>query len=412
MFIYPSDTKFFETLKICSMSFLREAIHAEPKSTAPPSSQSAVQLGPRYQQMLDANPYRNREYNSSPWQNMLSALGFRTEADAFKENMAVQAAEYDAAIAQKAADEEYNSAAAQAERLRLAGINPDLNGGQNISAGDAAGLPQDPSTPMQTTGAEGTMKEVASGLLEAFSTAIGLVQTFQGIHASHLQNTLNTFKNEDQFQQFVRSMVPQLSPSSPESHVREDGFEETWQFRAYEAAKLFARDNLPRKFRNKFISSITQYWNSAPSKPELYQSWLEGIKNEKEYEGEFNIFYSSDRRILRSIYKHLGSAREQIEMLTLQRKGQDEATAIAEGEVREDIANNTDGKAVGEARTAEAKASKEGATADTYENEVRKILKKAVRDIVKDAEKSHSLLGDAFIGGINILDFLKGLDIL
>ena len=61
-----------------------------------------------------------------------------SEADAWQENMSVQAAEYDAAIVQKAYDEQYNQPSEQVARMNAAGLNPDISGGENINPGEAA----------------------------------------------------------------------------------------------------------------------------------------------------------------------------------------------------------------------------------------------------------------------------------
>ena len=42
----------------------------------------------------------------------------------------------------------------------------------------------------------------------------------------------------------------------------------------------FAR--IPGPYRQKFIDSITQFWNSAEAKPMVFGKWSEGIKAEKE----------------------------------------------------------------------------------------------------------------------------------
>lgn len=384
------------------------SINVKPNSTAAP------QLGPRYQAMLDANPYRNQTYEKSGWQNLLSAMGFRTQADAFKENMAVQAAEYDASIAQKAYDESFNSPTAQTARMRAAGLNPDIDPG-SISPGEAAQPAQDPSTPMQTTGddnAANLLGGFANLVMEGFSTAMGLVQNFQGIEANHLRNVLTSLQTEDDFQAFVKSMAPRLAPADSADKALEDGTTETWRDRALMSAKMFAKRNLPRKFRDKFIDSIYEYWNSANGKGELLDLWKSGVKGEKEYAGERSHFYSPDKKVLSTIFKHIGAAQEQIDMLRMQREGQEHSAAISEGELAEEIAENTDGKAIGEARSSEAKASKSASEADYFENEVRRIIKKELHAMVKDLRLEGTWYGEVTAGGIQLLEFLKGFDFL
>ena len=145
---------------------------------------TGVELPYQYQSMLDANPYRGIEYTKSPWQKFLSWLGFRTEADAWKENMAVQANEYDAGIVQKAYDEDYNDAQSQVQRMKAAGLNPDLDP-SSVSPGESASMGEDPSVPMQTTGEESQVYQFATGIMSIASTAIGLVGSIQGISRNH-----------------------------------------------------------------------------------------------------------------------------------------------------------------------------------------------------------------------------------
>ena len=128
---------------------------------------------PTINSLLEANPYRGQEYKKSGWQNFLSWLGFRTEADAWKENMAVQAAEYDASVLQKQYNENYDSADSQAARMRSAGMNPELDP-SSISSGNSSPMPDDPSTPMQSTGDETQILGFADKVMSAFTTCIGL----------------------------------------------------------------------------------------------------------------------------------------------------------------------------------------------------------------------------------------------
>lgn len=114
-----------------------------------------VQPGPsgqgRYQDLYDANPYRKLEYNQSGWQRFLSNLGFRTSYDDFVEQAKINAAEYDAGIASMQMQNDYNSPAAEAQRMRAAGLNPDLQGIQDVA--ESAQPTEDPNgMPAQDSG--------------------------------------------------------------------------------------------------------------------------------------------------------------------------------------------------------------------------------------------------------------------
>ena len=84
-----------------------------------------------YQKLFDNNPYRSSDltYNKSEWQDFLSALGFRTKADAWAESVQENALQWDAGIFQQMFQDEFNDESSKAQRMRDAGENPDLRGG-------------------------------------------------------------------------------------------------------------------------------------------------------------------------------------------------------------------------------------------------------------------------------------------
>lgn len=89
----------------------------------------------QYDQLFASNPYRNLEYKESLWQKIASAFGFRTGADKWREDAAVNAAEFDAGIYSIMQQNEFNSPQAQASRMRDAGLNPDLLGVGDVAQG-------------------------------------------------------------------------------------------------------------------------------------------------------------------------------------------------------------------------------------------------------------------------------------
>ena len=239
------------------MSFLKDAITKKPPEAAPAAS--SMNLPDRYQGMLDAIPYRNQKYNESPWQRPFSNLGFRTQADAWKENMAVQAAEYDAAIAQKAADEAYETPGAQVARMRAAGLNPDLNGGEGISPGEAQPLPQDPSTPMQSTGGR-RCSLFAMVLCRSFPLLSALSKPFKVSKAVTFRILSLRFKPR-RCGRYAKDMLPIcfLHPRNLPGCSKAM----TWKAETLRNARAFSR-KLPRKMRFLLlISSVSG--NSAPA---------------------------------------------------------------------------------------------------------------------------------------------------
>lgn len=288
-------------------------------------SSGVPQVGGKYQTLIDANPYRNREYRVSPWQQFWQALGFRTQADAWQENMATQAAEYDAAIMQKQYDEQYNSPQEQVARMRAAGLNPDIDGGSSIDSGQAVALPEDPSTPMQSSGWDGTPESLAHGVLGAFSSALGIVSTFQGIQGKHLSNVLQSINNEDAFAKFASGLSGVLLPDSPNS----EGIENfDWKAAALKNAEVFAGKNLPKKMRQKFIDFQEQYWNSAIGEGESYEDFKNRVQSRRDYAMEYQTNYSEINHVLLKIVEPLADMNEKIYR-------QNQKTTLAQGEAAE-----------------------------------------------------------------------------
>lgn len=109
-------------------------------------------FGSDYDRLFEANPYRNLTYKKSWWQDLVSALGFRTDADRWREDAQVNSAEYDASVMSMIQQNNYNSPAAQASRMRQAGQNPDLLGTGDVAS--AASPAEDPNGMSQNIGDE------------------------------------------------------------------------------------------------------------------------------------------------------------------------------------------------------------------------------------------------------------------
>lgn len=286
----------------------------------------------RYQGLIDANPYRNITYQKSGWQNFLSALGFRTQADAWKENMDIQAREYDAAILQKEYDEQYNNPLSQVERMRTAGLNPDIDGGQSIDSGSAAPLGEDPSTPMQTTGDEGVLMQVANGVMSAFTTAMGIVSSFQGVATKHLQNLLSV---EDFATQNFDKFIPFIGESA--DRIRSDYISDS-----LEMAKMFSKNNLPRRYRQRFVNTIQGFWNSAPGDADAFKAWTDRISSRRKYSMDSQTLYDEFSDVLYPISKELADLQADIFKLNLEEQKTDASASIKENENREEYADALD----------------------------------------------------------------------
>lgn len=145
------------------------------------------------QDLQKANPYKNVDYRRSGWQNFITSLGFRTNADAYQESLSLQSKEYDAALAEKSYNEEYDSAAAQTQRERDAGLNPDLTG--NIDSGSSSALKDDGNPAIAPESDASSVGNFASVILSGVQMAFGLasgamsaIGSFQNIRSKSLAN--------------------------------------------------------------------------------------------------------------------------------------------------------------------------------------------------------------------------------
>lgn len=266
-------------------------------------------------------------YRTSPWEQFLRSLGLRTGQDSWNENMQIQANEFQSALEQKQYDEQYNLPVNEVARMRAAGINPDLNGGDAISPGDAQPLGEDPSTPMHSGTDVGIISDFANGVLGAVSSAVGIVGSIQGITSTRLTNSLKAIENESAFSEFARGLFPYFLPESPEPEVSEDGSARSWQDLALGRAQIFA-GKLPKSLQDKFISQVQGFWNSAPGSSEAYKEWRDRVSSRRDYFNDSSYFYDEQDSVMRIIADGLQDANERIYKLHQQAQESGESAVI------------------------------------------------------------------------------------
>lgn len=337
------------------------------------------------QKLSSSNPYSQSatgsDYHLSGWQNFLRTLGFRTGYDAWRENMGVQSKEYDAALAQKAYDEEYNLPVNQVARMRAAGINPDLDGGKGIDSGVSSPMGEDPSTPMQSTGDEQQIMSFANGVMSVFTTGLGIVQSFQGITRNRIQNLILGTQAESDFSDFSDKWAFRFLPNKPDSLVDENGLESSWHDLALQRAQIFARKSLPKKMQQKFLDNVKAYWNGAPGDQAAYDEWSKVQEKRFGYgmsRGTYGDLTEDD--VLYGITSRLGKLAQR----ALNATSEDQAVS-AENQLEYD-------KTIDSAVAAEAQNSSNSATKET--NDVNAMLRGTMSDILsflQDAAKGKGI---------------------
>lgn len=168
------------------------------------------QHGQSYRQLAEQNPYANVTYRQSGWQQFLERLGFRTNYDKYMESMALQAKEYDNQLLQKEYNEAYDSPVEQAQREKLAGLNPNLTG--NVGPGESQKPIDDGNPPIAPESDFEMVNQFASSVLSGLQAAFGLYGTIQGITSTALDNQAKKLSNTSSLTSLAQDAVLNLLP--------------------------------------------------------------------------------------------------------------------------------------------------------------------------------------------------------
>lgn len=104
---------------------------AVPIGNAEATAQSVA--GSRFEDLYNSNPYLQLPRQRTVWDRLLNFFGARSGYDRAMEQYSLAGSEYNAQLAQLASEEQYNTPAEQAMRMRQGGMNPDLLGTEGVS---------------------------------------------------------------------------------------------------------------------------------------------------------------------------------------------------------------------------------------------------------------------------------------
>lgn len=149
----------------------------------------------QYDALFNANPYRNLQYKKTWWQDVVSALGFRTGADKWLEDARTNSAEYDAGIYSMIQQNDFNSPLAQAERMRNAGLNPDLLGVGDVAQGakpseDPNGMSPTDSGFEDVNTALNIVSSVGSSVMDLIPKTLAFMTNIQQLKGIRAENDL------------------------------------------------------------------------------------------------------------------------------------------------------------------------------------------------------------------------------
>lgn len=270
------------------------------------SSQSPAPYGVDAQQWIN-NPYANFDYRHTWWQKLWEGLGFRSKFDEYRDSMALNANEYESQLLEKGHNEQYDSASAQAQRMRQAGINPDLQGG--VDAGSSSGMEPDPNAPISPgyNDPSGVLEGFANTVLSCFTGAIGLakdslslLQMKNDVDSGKLGNSQSIF---DFALSAARNFIPEQYPEGDPSWVNRA------VDLAFDSTSLF----MSKKQQKMFRRALSSFYSSAPTQAEQWKAWRENMSQKQGWFIESGSeFWSDQDEVLRVITDNLSKYNDRI----------------------------------------------------------------------------------------------------
>lgn len=259
-----------------------------------------------YGDLVNANPWASLDYKQSGWQKFLGALGFRTGFDVAKENQQFQSAEYLSNIQAMATENQYNSPTAQAQRMRAAGLNPDIQGLGDVA--NSAELPEETNNELPNSVDD--LGKAANVIMQGVSIAMGFAKDVGALKQISIANERGRLENADYLGRLADGIV--LANSPDEMPISGSLDFDAYQDRANESALSFA-PFLSKRALQSLNSEIARRWNNLPNSREKYAQWRDLMKNRQQAFGVASSeLYSDQDEVLYAISeklnKHLDAA--------------------------------------------------------------------------------------------------------
>lgn len=349
--------------------------------------------GELYDELFANNPYRNLHYNKTPMQRLWSWLGFRTDYDRFLEEAEMNAAQTDFGIFQQMYQDEYNSETAKAARMRAAGENPDLLGTGNVS--EASSPVEDPQGMSPGISQEGVPGQIASAVIGAFNTAVGIATQFMQLDGLRADVEGKNISNAEQMMNVIKQRVLGMTPA--------EGFKTDQDFSDWKRrTEAVLRTNYGRAF---FKGSALRQWNRSiddfvgglPTSKEQYSDWKQRLGDAKDYLRGREDHWSELIDVFKVVNSELIDMQKEItENSKVKEKTQldvDIETATNELQYQEDLLP-------GERARAENERNRRSAEGETFEGILNKHLSKLGQRL-DDLSKQGGLKG--LIGEVILL---------
>lgn len=243
--------------------------------------------GTRYYDLYQNNPYAPDKFTRQQtlWDRLANSFGMRSSYDAAQDEWAKAASEYDAQIAQLKGEDEYNSEAAKAERMRAAGLNPDLQGiGEASEAGEFAQEQTSPDINRNSEDVDRILGAI-SRIPQAVTFAMGMAE--KGMHLNQILYETKEKKASwaEKLQKMAESFIDNFTPLTEKDNY---GGNEKMSFdkaakEVLENAGLWAEDQgFTKKEKERFVNNVTDMIHGG-KKEDIYKKFTGLLKARKEY---------------------------------------------------------------------------------------------------------------------------------
>ena len=157
--------------------------------------------GTAYEELWDNNPYADKYYDPTFWDK----IGLSNKAKDANAEYDRLYSEYVSGLLDQHRQDEYNSPTAEAQRMREAGINPDLAGLSGQSNTNAVEAPN--AGPIPALTGESPAHQVLGSITSVLGFATSTLSSIQSIKGLSLDNTAKSLGN---FESFVNLAHPHI----------------------------------------------------------------------------------------------------------------------------------------------------------------------------------------------------------
>lgn len=331
-----------------------------------------------YGNLRNADPYANFTYKMGPFEKFLQNLGFRTKFDKQREEMALASQAYQADITQKQYDEAYDSPNAQADRMRQAGLNPDLQGTSGVQSAAAMSSEDNPAAMVAEPDTLGTPEGFAEFIMSSITTAVGLSKEFMSLKGLSLANEGAAIGNSSNLLNLAFDSILNYTPSIRDLDLETTDGVVSWRDDPTSILNRISSDYkgaMSKRQYRRFMSTVSNMIDSLPVEKEQYRQWRERVENRREYFRSYTRpDYSESDEVLYGISQILSNT-----AFKAYEKGLN--NDVSEQDVRSERLNNELSYQETLDGSLSASAENSGNALSVSTNRVRKLLQDSLNDI-------------------------------